>query len=233
MIVAVLLAGGTGVRMGKEIPKQFIEVDGKPILAYTIEKFQRHNAIDTIVVVCVPGWESRVLSMADQYGFSKLSHVIPGGETALASIRNGVDVLTCRDDDIVIVHDGVRPLVDNLSIDTVIEDCKRYGGAISSIPLIEHIVYEGHNRTDLRYIPREKAFRTITPQAYKYAKIVSAYKKAEETGMAKTSSFIGTMMLDVGEKVCLSKGSEDNLKITTPVDLIHFKTMVQLGQESR
>lgn len=233
MITAILLAGGIGQRMGKEIPKQFIEVEGKPILAYTVDKFQRHHAIDRIVVVCVPGWEDYVCDMARLYGISKLTAVVPGGETALSSIKNGIDVLNCQDDDIIVVHDGVRPLVDENSIDSVIEDCKIYGGAISSIPLIEHIVFEGENRTDLKYIPRERAYRTITPQAYTYGRITSAYRRAAETGIGKDSSFIGTMMLDLGERVCLSKGSEDNIKITTPVDLIHFKTMIHLAKDNQ
>ena len=224
MITAIILAGGSGRRMEREVPKQFIEVLGKPILAYTIERFQQHHSIDQIVVVCVSGWEDYTRDIAVKYNFSKLKTVVPGGDTALSSIKNGVNALPNHDDDIIIIHDGVRPMVDETSIDTVIEDCRQYGGAISSVPLIEHIVYEGDSRTDLKYIPREKAFRTVTPQAYKYRLVIHAFNESERTGIGKDSSFVGTMMMDLGIPVCLSKGSERNIKITNPKDLVYFQT---------
>ena len=227
MTIAIILAGGSGRRMEREIPKQFIDVSGKPVLAYTIERFEKHPSIDQIVVVCVKGWEDYTLQMAKKYNFSKLKTVVKGGDSALSSIRNGVEALLCQGEDIIVIHDGVRPLVDERSIDAVIQDCKQYGGAISSIPLIEHIVYEGDSRTDLKYIPRDKAFRTVTPQAYRYGLVVDAYKESERTGIGMNSSFIGTMMMDLGIPVCLSKGSERNIKITDPKDLVYFQTTLE------
>lgn len=225
MIFAVILAGGSGIRMEREIPKQFIEVGGKPILAYTLDRFQKHPVVDEIVVVCVSGWEDYTRKMAEKYGFSKMTGVVTGGDSALSSIRKGVEAIQGSDDDIVIVHDGVRPLVDVASIDAVIADCKVYGGAISSVPLVEHIVHQGANRQELNYIPREKAFRTLTPQAYRLGNIIAAYRKAETTGIGLQSSFIGTMMMDIGEPVVLSRGSERNIKITDPKDLVYFESM--------
>lgn len=224
MITALIIAGGRGIRMAADIPKQFIEVDGKPILAYTIEKFERHPAIDSIYIVCIAGWEDYVRDFVGTLGFRKVQGIVTGGDSALSSIKKGMDALPCSSDDIVVVHDGVRPLVDAASIDAVIADCSICGGAISSFPLTEHIVYADGHQTDLKYIPRENAFRTITPQAYKYGKVIRAYQKAEETGIGKNSAFIGTMMMDLGEPVCLSKGSEKNIKITDPRDLIYFKS---------
>ena len=226
MNIGLILAGGTGVRMGSSIPKQFIEVGGKSILAYTIEQFEKHRGIDKIVVVCMPEWEEYIWTQARLFGFSKLEKMVSGGESALESIKNGIAALDCAQDDIIVIHDGVRPLVDEASIDAVLEDCRVYGGAISAVPLIEHVVYIGEDRTDLHYIPRENAYRTITPQAYKYGLILKAFKKSEETGIGRNSAFIGTMMLDLGEKVCLSKGNEKNIKITSPKDLVYFQSSV-------
>lgn len=226
MITALILAGGSGQRMESEIPKQFIEIEGKPLLAYTMERFQNHPLVDRIIVASISGWEGYIMEFSQKYGVTKLFKVIPGGKTALESIRNGIDAIEGSSCDIVIIHDGVRPLVDEKSITNVIEDCEQWGGAISAVPLIEHVVYIGDSPTDLHYIPRENAFRTITPQAYKLGNLLRAYKKADETGIGKNSAFIGTMMMDLGEPVCLSKGSAKNIKITEPKDLVYFKTLL-------
>ena len=209
--------------MGAEIPKQFIEVHGKPILAYTLERFEKHSEIDAIEVVCIQGWEEQVRDYSTKYGITKLKSVVTGGNSALESIKIGVDNLHANDQDIIMIHDGVRPLVDDQTISNVISDCQQYGGAIAAISLVEHIFYMGDNRTDLHYIPRENAFRTVTPQAYRLSKIKSAFKKSEETGAGKDAPFIGILMMDVGEEVCLSKSSDNNIKITDPKDVTFFK----------
>ena len=226
MNVALILAAGIGSRMSHDTPKQFIEVKGKPILAYTLERFEQFPFIDAIYIVCRAGWEEYVREFVRSLGFQKVRGIVTGGETALASIKNGVDALPCGKDDIVVVHDGVRPLVDEESVRAVIEDCKQYGCAVSSIPLAEHIAYAKDSRMTEKYIPRENAFRTVTPQAYRYAKLISAFQKSAETGIGRNSSFIGTLMMDLGEPVCLSKGSEKNIKITHPRDLVYFRAEI-------
>ena len=225
MTHALILAGGIGTRVGADKPKQFIEIGGKPILVHTLEKFQKHPLIDRIAVVCVEGWEDEVRSYQQTYGLSKLESVVTGGRTALESIRRGVDSLASSEDDIIVIHDGVRPLVDERTITNVIIDCQRYGGAISSVPLIEHVFFKGNEETDLHYIPRENAYRTVTPQAYTGAKIRRAFQKSDETGIGANAPFIGIMMVDLGEPVCLSQGSEENVKITDPKDINYFKSL--------
>lgn len=228
---AVILAGGKGLRLGAAVPKQFVQINDKPILVYTLEKFESHPLIDRIIIVCVEGWEEEVRSYRNKYGISKLVRVVTGGRTALESIRLGVQNSEAKPDDIIVIHDGVRPLVDDESITHVIEDCQIYGGAISAIPLVEHILFVGEEPTDLSYIPRENAFRAITPQAYTREKIESAYKISDEKGVGTNSAFIGTLMMDVGEKICLSKGSEQNIKITDPKDLSYFKSFFEIEDD--
>ena len=225
MIHALILAGGIGTRVGAGKPKQFIEIGGKPILIHTLDKFQKHPLIDRIAVVCVEGWEEEVRSYRETYGLSKLESVVTGGRTALESIRRGIDSLASAEDDIIVIHDGVRPLVDEKTITNVIIDCRRYGGAISAVPLIEHVFFKGDEETDLHYIPRENAYRTVTPQAYTGAKIRRAFRKSDETGIGANAPFIGIMMVDLGEPVCLSQGSEENVKITDPKDINYFKSL--------
>ena len=224
MTTAIILAGGIGSRVGAGIPKQFIHINGKPILVHTLEKFQNHPLVDSIVIVCINGYEDAVYGYKTQYALSKITKVVTGGRTALESTRIGVMNSDAQPDDIIVVHDGVRPLVDEETITNVINDCKEFGGAISSVPLIEHVFYVGDSRTDLHYIPRENAFRTVTPQAYRYSKVLSAFRISDQTGKGCDSPFIGTLMMDVGETVCLSKGSEQNIKITGPEDISYFKS---------
>ena len=226
MIRAIILAGGSGRRIGASIPKQFIEINGKPILIHTLEKFESHPLVDVIDVVCIEGWEDKLREFAKSHKINKLRTITTGGRTALSSIRKGIECTKNEDNDIIVIHDGVRPLVDEKSITNVIEDCRVYGGAISSIPLIEHVFYVGESRTDLHYIPRENAFRTVTPQAYVYSKLRQAFDLSDKTGIGADAAFIGLMMMDLGEKVCLSEGSDQNIKITDPKDIQYFKSLL-------
>ena len=221
-VTAIILAGGKGTRVGATIPKQFIEVAQKPILVYTLDAFERHPLINQIQVVCIDGWEETVLSYAEKFSISKLTGVVSGGESALESIRKGIDALTCDDDDIVVIHEGVRPLVDEECISNVIRDSESFGAAISTVPLTDHVVQLKEPGDKISYIPRENTFRTATPQAFVYRTLMSAFEESDRTGIGKNSSFVGTSLIDLGRKIALSKGSEKNIKITDPADIWFF-----------
>ena len=221
-VTAIILAGGKGTRVGATIPKQFIEVAQKPILVYTLDAFERHPLINQIQVVCIDGWEETVLSYAEKFSISKLTGVVSGGESALESIRKGIDALTCDDDDIVVIHEGVRPLVDEECISNVIRDSESFGAAISTVPLTDHVVQLKEPGDKISYIPRENTFRTATPQSFVYRTLMSAFEESDRTGIGKNSSFVGTLLIDLGRKIALSKGSEKNIKITDPADIWFF-----------
>ena len=121
-ITAIILAGGSGTRMGQDIPKQFIDVLGKPVLVYTLEAFQRYPLIDALEVVCIEGWQKTVREYADRYGINKLKWIVSGGKTVQESIRNGMFDLEGKvfEDDIIIIHDGIRPIVDETVLSNVI-----------------------------------------------------------------------------------------------------------------
>lgn len=234
MNVAIIIAGGSGARMGQDIPKQFLNVYDKPVLLYTLQGFQEHQQIDAILVVCIDGWHDVLRAYAKQFGINKLEWIVSGGETGQESIRNGVYALEniCSDDDIVIIHDGIRPLVDESVLTDVIEKCNQYGNAVTSLPYNEQIFVVDDEISTVKYIPRETLRRVSTPQAYKYGKLLQAYKTAfkEKIGIYG-SSYTNTMMVELGERLYFAKGSDKNIKLTTKDDLEMFKAYLKLEKD--
>ena len=202
--VAIVVAGGSGTRMGQDIPKQFINVFDKPVLIYTLESFQRHPDIDAIEVVC---------------------------------IGNGVEFLADKisEEDNVIIHDGIRPLIDADVLTDVIDVCNRYGNAVTSLPYNEQIfvISQEDASTTKQYVPREQLRRVSTPQAYRYGKLLDAYRKAfrENIGI-HGSSYTNTMMVDLGETLHFAKGSDKNIKLTTKGDLELFKAYITADEDT-
>ena len=226
MNIAVIIAGGSGQRMGQDIPKQFINIYDKPIIVYTLESFQRHPLVDAIEVVCIEGWHDILWAYANQFNINKLKWVTAGGNSAQESIRNGIYNLRdeCEKTDNIIIHDGIRPLVDDDVLNDVIDKCNEYGNGVTSLPYNEQIFVIDDEMSTTKYIPRETLRRVSTPQAYKFDKLIWAYEKAfrEEIGIYG-SSYTNTMMVELGERLYFAKGSDKNIKLTTKEDLEIFK----------
>ena len=229
--VALIIAAGKGTRTGQDIPKQFININDKPIIIYTLESFQKHPEIDAIEVVCLEGWHDILKAYAKQFNINKLQWVVSGGATGQESIRNGVFNLKNQigDDDIVIIHDGIRPMIEESVISDVLVVCNKYGNAVSSLPYNEQIFIKDDELSTTKYIPRETLRRVVTPQAYKFGKLYDCYKKAfeEEIGIYG-SSYTNTMMADLGEKLYFAEGSNKNIKITTTEDFELFKALLTI-----
>ena len=172
---------------------------------------------------------------AKQFGVNKLKWVVSGGDSGQESIRNGVYALKdiCSDDDIVIIHDGIRPLVDETVLTDVIVKCQQYGNAVTSIPYNEQIFVVDDDISTVKYIPRETLRRVSTPQAYKFGKLFWAYKKAfsEEIGIFG-SSYTNTMMVELGERLYFAAGSDKNIKLTTKDDLEMFKAYLKSEKDN-
>lgn len=229
MNYAIVIAGGTGSRMKSDLPKQFIKVKDKPILVYTLESFQNCDYIDCIEVVCIDGWEKEVESYIKDYNLSKVKYIVKAGQTVQESIRNGVFNLEgkCNNDDIVIVHDGIRPIVDNHVLKDVIDKCKQYGNAVTSLPYNEQIFLKNDDISTTQYIPRDTLRRVSTPQAYRFDLIDEKYHEAFEKKIGiYGSSYTNTMMIDLGVKLYFAEGSDRNIKLTTPDDLAIFEAML-------
>ncbi len=227
---AILIAGGSGHRMGQDIPKQFIHVHDKPVIIYTLEGFQRHPQIDDIVVVCIDGWHDVLWAYAKQFNITKLKWVISGGASAQESIRNGVFFLEehCAPEDLVIVHDSIRPLVDASVLSDVIAKAKQYGNGVTSLPYNEQIFVVDDDISTVQYIPRETLRRVSTPQAYRFDIIDAAYHEAFEKEIGiYGSSYANTMMVELGHRLYFAAGSDKNIKLTTTDDLEMFKAYLK------
>ena len=231
--IAIIIAGGVGSRMGRDIPKQFIEVEGKPVLMYTLESFQKHPLVDSIVLVCIDGWQDDVRRWCAESGITKLRKIVTGGASGQESIRNGVFSLEgeCSPDDVVIIHDGIRPLVDDFVLTDVIDKCRKYGNAVTSLPYNEQIFLVDDEISTVKYIPRETLRRVSTPQAYLFSLLDPAYHEAFEKEIGiYGSSYTNTMMVELGHRLYFAAGSDKNVKLTTPDDLEWFRAYLRKGK---
>ena len=232
--VAIIIAGGSGARMGLNIPKQFVNINGKPVIIYTLLAFERHPQIDAIEVVCIKGWEETLKSYLDEFNIKKVKWIVPGGESGQESIRNGVYNLEGKvdDNDNIIIHDGVRPMLDEEIISDVIVKCNMYGNGVSSMPYNEQIFLKDDEASTVKYIPRETLRRVVTPQAYKFRKLYDAYQRAFKENIGITgSSYTNTMMVELGERLYFAAGSDKNIKLTTVDNLAIFKAMLDMDED--
>lgn len=235
MNIALIIAGGLGNRTEQDIPKQFINVYDKPVLIYTLESFQKHPQIDAIELVCIDGWHDVVRAYANQFNLDKLKGIVSGGNTAQESIRNGVFSLEgkCAENDIVVIHDGIRPLLDDSVLSDVIIKCERYGNAVTALPYNEQIFVADDEYSTIKYIPREALRRVATPQAYRFGMLDKAYHEAYEKEIGiYGSAYTNTMMVELGKRLYFAAGSDKNIKITTKDDLELFKAYLKMEKDS-
>ena len=229
MNIALIIAGGKGLRMQQEIPKQFITVNEKPVIVYTMEAFQRHADIDAIAVVCIEGWENILAAYAKQYHITKLRHIIPGGENGQGSIRNGVFELEKHygRDDLVLVHDAIRPMLSTEIISSCIATATQYGSAIAVVPCQEAMLETQDQISTNSSYPRANLKRTQTPQGFPIGVLADAHREALERGITNSIASC-TLMVELGKTIYFSAGSEKNIKLTTPEDIDIFRALLTL-----
>lgn len=234
MNIALLIAGGSGNRMGQDIPKQFMHVDNCPIIIHTMLAFQRHPDISAIAVVCLKGWETVLQSYANQFNVTKLKWIFPGGDTGMESIHNGIYGLKeagCDNEDLVLIHDAVRPLLNQDIISSNIAICKAYGYAITGIKCREAILESEDGFTTNISIPRDKLIRTQTPQTFRLGNIIQVHEEAKLKGITNSVASC-TLVAEVGGRdMHIVPGSEKNIKITTVEDLEILKALMHTNKE--
>lgn len=233
--IAIVFAGGTGQRMNSRTkPKQFLELRGKPILVYTLEKFQNCDEIDGIILSVLSNWESYCRELVARYQLTKVVAIVPGGEDTQASVNNGLSEAIRRydEDSIVLIHDGVRPLVDRITILDAIECVRANGSAITVVPVTETIVIKGLNNTIGKISPREDCRFARAPQCFYLGDIWAAHKQAEIDG---TSGFLdsASLMQHYGHTLHTINGSVENIKITTPLDFYLFRAIMDARENSQ
>ena len=237
MNIAVIFAGGTGVRMNSQSkPKQFLELHGKSILLHTIEHFEFHPDIDFIVVACLENWIGILKNELYRFGIKKVRWIVQGGETVQKSIYNALkkieDNIELADDDIVLLHDGVRPLINQQLISQNIESVKKYGSGITVAYQYETVAtVNGEGFVD-QVIDRNTARVAKAPQSFYIKDVLKAHKKANSENK---KNFIdsASLMSNYGYKLRQVIGSANNLKITTATDFYMFKAMLDARENSQ
>lgn len=227
--IAMIIAGGIGARTHQDIPKQFINVKDVPVIVYTLQAFQKHPQIDAIEVVCLEGWHEVLWAYARQFGISKLENIVNGGETGQDSIRNGLWDIAKRysgDDDIVLIHDSIRPMVSEEVISDNIRICREYGNATTVIPCTSVMLTTEDSAVSEGQIPRDNLKITQTPQSFFINELLEVHKKAINMDLLPSIASCA-LYIELGKKVYLSKGSEKNIKITTSEDIEIFQSLLE------
>lgn len=236
MNIAVIFAGGVGMRMrSKTKPKQFLEMHGKPIIIHTIEIFEQHSDIDAIVVVCIAEWISYLEELLSKFNIKKVKKIVAGGASGQESIYNGLcaaESIATNEKSIVLIHDGVRPLINEKVIYDNINSVKMYNSAITTVKVKETIMVVDENSM-IKQIPERKNSRLArAPQSFWLDDIISAHRKAIDDGKTE---FIDScsMMQYYGKKLFLVDGPEENIKVTTPDDFYIMRAMLDAKENSQ
>lgn len=229
MNIAVIFAGGTGKRMNtKSKPKQFLEMHGKPVLIYTLENFENHPMIDYIVLVCLEGWIEYAEGLLQKFGIKKVSKIVPGGKNGQESIYHGVRAAEqlYGGDNVVLIHDGVRPLINDEIITDCIKTAQEHGNAITVSPAIETIFLKNKDTNCVGQIfERSKCEMAKAPQCFKLQDIYEAHEKALQEELF---DFIdsASLMQHYGYSLYTVEGPAENIKITTPSDFYIFRAIM-------
>lgn len=231
MNIAIILAGGSGSRMGSDIPKQFTDIYGKPLIIHTLESFDVNPTIDFIAVVCKKEWQDDLRIWIRKYGITKVKWIIDGGDTRQDSIYNSLIVLEkeCSSDDILVIHDSARPLVSQRIINDNIEGARKYGAVDTVIPSADTII-KSENSETIESVPvRKELYLGQTPQSFNFDLIFNAHKNARESGKEDSTDDC-QLVLAYGKDVYLVNGDKLNFKITTFEDMLLFKAIIKLGK---
>ncbi|HFR3977891.1 TPA: 2-C-methyl-D-erythritol 4-phosphate cytidylyltransferase [Streptococcus suis] len=226
-VSAIIFAGGSGSRMKTTTkPKQFLELHGKPIIIHTIEHFENHPLVDQIVIVCIEGWIEYLETLLSKFQIRKVIKIVPGGETGQMSIFNGLSAISENIDaeDIVLIHDGVRPLIDADIITNNIECVRNNRTAITVKPVIETVIQVNEDNAITNVVDRDSCQTAVAPQSFYLSDIYSMHLKAQEDGLTNMTDS-ATLVRHYGVELFTVMGGPENIKITTPSDFYIFRAI--------
>ena len=232
MVTGIILAGGSGTRTGWEMPKQFVEINGKPLIVYALEEFQKSSYIDNVLIVCKKGYNEILSNIIERYGITKLIKIVEGGETHQQSLTNALEFINSiskSSDDIVVIHNANRPLVTQEIIEDSVDVCIHYGCGISALSCVDSMMYSENGIESNVFLERSQIIRAQSPQSYKLKEIHDVYQKAKKEGIK--DSYECNLMTRYGYKIYFSKGSENNVKLTKAEDLILIKSLLKQKKE--
>ena len=230
----LIFAGGSGTRMNSRgRPKQFLQFYGKELIIHTLENFENHPQIDNIVVVCIEDWIDYLKQILEKFGITKVKKIVPGGSTGQESIYNGLCAIKtfAPEDSVVLIHDGVRPFINEDVITNCIQSVKEHGSAITVVPAIETIVTLEDNKIDT-ITDRSKCYHARAPQCFLLGKILDAHDKAIKDGNTNMIDS-ASLMKAYGYELWTVPGNVDNIKITTPADFYTFKALYEVRENQQ
>ena len=235
MNYGLILAGGVGQRMRRTgMPKQFLEVFGKPIIVYTLQKFEYCEDVDEVVIVCHASWKEYMEALVERYGLKKIKAIISGGKDRQDSVLNGLKYIQTHGasaDDVVIIHDGVRPLIHESILSENVRVAKKYGNAMTVRPVIESVVITEKEEAGFSdFKKRDDTYSLTAPQSFKLNVLTKAYEdiKGKDTPMPLLDSAL--VFTYLGNNIHIIKENNNNLKVTTPEDYYILKAMLELEE---
>lgn len=231
MNIGLILAGGVDPGFQMDIPKQFVIVENRPVIVYTLQAFQNHPEIDMILVSCLSGWQEMVKAYGKQFNITKLEKIVEGGPDGQESIRRGVEWLAehYKPDDVVVIHDAIRPLVtDDLIMDSICT-CRKKGMGVAAVRSMDTVMLTIDGQSGKESISRYHIRRIQTPQSYRLDYLQEVHKRAEEKGIRRCVDN-NSVLARLGEIVHFSKGSDFNIKINTVEDVEMFRTLYHMKQ---
>lgn len=230
MTTALILAAGLDGNFKMNIPKQFVNVNNRPIIVYTLEIFQKHLDIDEIVVICLDGWQEMVRVYGKQFNITKLTEILPGGKDAQESTYKGLVYLKEKmaQGDIVVIHDSIRPMVSEELITKSIQKCRKHRMGVAATSNMDTIMHSEDGKTGYRSLNRYQIMRVQTPQAFDFQYILDAHEMAIERGCVGAWDN-SSMLTNLGEKVYFSEGSDLNMKINSVEDVEMFKALYRMN----
>lgn len=231
-IDVIILAGGVGSRMGGSTPKQFIEINGVPIIVTTLLNFEKNKRISNITIVCLKDFIPKMKELVEQYKINKVNNIVEGGQTGHDSARNGVFSLKDKlgENDFVIIHDAVRPILPQVTLNEMIDVALAKGNACLAVPCYETVICTNDGISGDKEIDRNSFVRVQTPQMYKYGLIKDLYEKAEKDNI-HNFIYANTMAIHYGVRIYFSKGFNSNYKITTKQDIPLYEALSSFSDE--
>lgn len=235
MAVGMLLAGGVGQRMGASVPKQFLEVNGKPIICYPLEIMEKHPLIDAVEIVCVESFIEEMQNIVDHYGFKKVKWITPGGVTCQESTWNGLKNLRGKvaEDEVILIHMSSYPIANADIMTGCIESAIENGNGCAARPIVFSSYFTDDRKTSTKQIDRDKLMLCTMPYAFHFGECADLYDRAFAEGKGVTGNvFTNTLYCDYGKRIYFTRDSETNMKVTTPEDIKLMETFLRVSEEN-